>query len=260
MKFLGELSQWSEGFVVAPLRPTEVLMRVGWLVSSKNRAVVRGAGNGATRQDDALVRLIGEHPGFVAMKRKLPLIARHGAPVLLTGETGTGKELFARALHHLSARAHRPFLPLNCGAIPSELFESVVFGHQKGAFTGAWADQVGLVEEAEGGTLFLDEIESLNLSGQVKLLRFIEDHAFHSVGSAKLRRADVWIIAATNLDLKAQIQHRTFREDLFYRLAVMSLALLPLRCRREDIPLLADHFWSQYAGSDGQEGACRRKR
>jgi DNA-binding NtrC family response regulator len=140
------------------------------------------------------------------------------------------------------------------------LFESVVFGHQKGAFTGAWADQVGLVEEAEGGTLFLDEIESLNLSGQVKLLRFIEDHAFHSVGSAKLRRADVWIIAATNLDLKAQIQHRTFREDLFYRLAVMSLALLPLRCRREDIPLLADHFWSQYAGSDGQEGACRRKR
>ena len=177
-------------------------------------------------------------------------------PILLTGETGTGKELCARALHYLSARAGRPFLPVNCGAIPVELFESELFGHRKGAFTGASATQTGLIEEAEGGTLFLDEIDSLSLAAQVKLLRFIENHTYHALGSAKERHADVWIIAATNRELTEKIHQGSFREDLFYRLAVMNLSLPPLRDRRADIPLLVNHLWSRYA--EQREGEARR--
>lgn len=140
---------------------------------------------------NGLARLVGEDPVFVAVKNKLALVARQDAPVLLTGETGTGKELCAGALHYLSPRADKPFLPVNCGAIPLDLFESELFGHQKGAFTGAWAAQTGLIEEAQGGTLFLDEIESLNLAAQVKLLRFIEDHTYYTLGSSKAQQADV---------------------------------------------------------------------
>jgi DNA-binding NtrC family response regulator len=173
-------------------------------------------------------------------------VARHAAPVLLTGETGTGKELCAHAIHYLSPRAGKPFLPVNCGAIPVELFESEFFGHQRGAFTGASVAQPGLVKEAEGGTLFLDEIESLSLSAQVKLLRFIENHTYYSLGSAKPRPADVRIIAATNIELREKIRQGAFRDDLFYRLAVMNLHLPPLRQRRGDIPLLVSHFWSRY--------------
>jgi two-component system response regulator GlrR len=252
---LDELSQSTTDFLLTPLRPIEVLTRVGRLVSwtKKEKSSTPG---GRLVQTVELAQLIGEAPAFVAIKRKLPLVARHGAPVLLTGETGSGKELCARALHYLSPRAGKPFLPVNCGSIPAELFESELFGHQKGAFTGAWAAQTGLVEEAEGGTLFLDEIESLNLGAQVKLLRFIEDHSYHSLGSAKARQADVWIITATNVDLTGEIRQRTFREDLFYRLAVMNLNLPPLRQRRADIPLLVEHFWSRHA--EPQEERERR--
>ena len=199
------------------------------------------------RLSRGLAQLVGADPVFTALKQKLPLIARYGAPVILTGETGTGKELCARALHYLSARAARAFLPVNCGAIPFELFESELFGHQRGAFTGASATQTGLIEEAEGGTLFLDEIDSLSPAAQVKLLRFIENHTYHSLGSARERHADVWIIAATNRDLNEAIRVGSFREDLYYRLAVMNLSLPPLRDRRADVPLLVNHLWSRYA-------------
>lgn len=252
---LDELSQSTQDFLVTPLRPIEVFTRVERLVSwSKKEKWYKPRGRMA--QSVELARLIGDDPIFVALKRKLPLVARHGAPVLLTGETGTGKELCARALHYLSPRADKPFLPVNCGAIPSELFESELFGHQRGAFTGAWAAQTGLVEEAEGGTLFLDEIESLGLAAQVKLLRFMEELTYHSLGSPKARQADVWIITATNLDLKEKIRQGAFREDLFYRLAVMNLTLPPLRARRVDIPLLVSYFWSRYA--EPQAGRERR--
>jgi two-component system response regulator GlrR len=137
-----------------------------------------------------------------------------------------------------------------------ELFESELFGHQRGAFTGASATQTGLIEEAEGGTLFLDEIDSLSPAAQVKLLRFIENHTYHSLGSARERLADVWIIAATNHDLKEAIRHGTFREDLYYRLAVMNLSLPALRDRGADIPLLVNHLWSRYA--DQHESEARQ--
>lgn len=252
---LGELSRNTQDFLVTPLRPVEVLTRVGRLVSWSKEEKGRKSGR-RRAQPFELDRLIGEAPIFVALKRKLPLVARHGAPVLLTGETGTGKELCARALHYHSPRADKPFLPVNCGAIPSELFESELFGHQKGAFTGAWAPQTGLVEEAEGGTLFFDEIESLSLAAQVKLLRFIEELTYHVVGSPKARQADVWIIAATNLDLGEKVRQGAFRQDLFYRLAVMNLNLPPLRARREDIPLLVNYFWSRYADLQAGRERC----
>jgi DNA-binding NtrC family response regulator len=200
------------------------------------------------RESAALDPLIGEDPAFLSVKRKLPQLARQEVPVLLIGETGTGKELCARTLHYLSPRLDKPFLPVNCGAIPLELFESELFGHQRGAFTGAWATQHGLIQEAEGGTLFLDEIESLSLNAQVKLLRFLENETYHSLGSPKLRRADVRIVVASNQDLIQKIREARFRADLYYRLAVLSLSLPPLRHRRVDIPLLVAHFWAQYNG------------
>jgi len=249
---LDELALWTDDFLVTPLRPAEVLERVRRLLS-QSRQQKRHKPNKKAIDTLGLTQLIGKDPVFVALKQKLPLVARYGAPALLTGETGTGKELCARALHYLSARAGRPFLPVNCGAIPVELFESELFGHRRGAFTGASATQTGLIEEAEGGTLFLDEIDSLSPAAQVKLLRFIENHTYHSLGSARERLADVWIIAATNRDLKEAIRHGTFREDLYYRLAVMNLSLPALRDRRADVPLLVNHLWSRYADQHENE-------
>lgn len=188
-----------------------------------------------------LAHLVGESSAFVMLKRKLPLLAQCEAAVLLTGETGTGKGLCARALHYLSRRAGKPFLPVNCGAIPVELFERALFGHQKGAFTSAWAAQSGLIAEVEGGTLFLDEIATLSLSAQAKLLRFLEDQTYYVLGSPRPRQADVWIIAATNVELLRKVRDGTLREDFFYRLAVMTLTLPPLRERRADIPCLVAH-------------------
>jgi DNA-binding NtrC family response regulator len=175
-------------------------------------------------------------------------MARSNDPVLITGETGTGKELCARALHYLSRRAGKPFLPVNCGAIPVELFESELFGHVRGAFTGAWTAQRGFIAEVEGGTLFLDEVEALSLGCQVKLLRFLEDHTYHSLGSSRLRRADVAIVAATNVALPRMVREGMFRADLFYRLGVLTLDLPPLRERREDIPRLVAHLWARCSG------------
>jgi DNA-binding NtrC family response regulator len=207
----------------------------------------RGKVNESLAEPFVLAQLVGEDPAFMEVKRKIPLMARCEAPVLLSGETGTGKEVCARALHYASRRAGKPFLPVNCGAIPVELFESELFGHEKGAFTSAWTAQPGLIAEAEGGTLFLDEIETLSLGTQVKLLRFLQDQTYHTLGSPRPRQADVWILAATNAELTRKVRDGTFREDLFYRLAVMTLTLPPLRERRADIPLLAARFWARYA-------------
>jgi two-component system, NtrC family, response regulator GlrR len=194
-----------------------------------------------------LRQLIGESPTFLAEIRKIPTVARCDVSVLILGETGTGKEVCARAIHYLSPRAHAPFVPVNCGAIPTELVENELFGHERGAFTDASTSQCGLIHEAEGGTLFLDEVDSLPALAQVKLLRFLQEKEYRRLGSTKTYRADVRIIAATNSDLEEAIRTGKLRRDLYYRLNVLLLTLPPLRERREDIPLLARHFLARYA-------------
>ena len=176
---------------------------------------------------------------LLEMTRK---VAQTDASVLIQGESGVGKELIAQAIHLGSSRVNRPCIPVNAGAIPETLIESELFGHEKGAFTGAGAQKIGLVEMADNGTLFLDEIGEMPLSIQVKLLRFLESGEFRRVGDTRLRRVDVRIVAATNRDLQQEINHGRFREDLFYRLNGLILNVPPLRERREDILPLVKHF------------------
>jgi len=182
----------------------------------------------------------------------LERIAGGAAAVLVQGETGTGKDVVARALHAASPRAAGPFVAVDCGAIPEHLVESELFGHVRGAFTGAAADRVGVFEEADGGTLFLDEIGEMSIALQPKLLRAIESRAIRRVGSSVSRTVDVRIVAATNRALASSINQGTFREDLYYRLAVVELRLPALRARRDDIPALAAHFFRRFAGQDGE--------
>ena len=169
-------------------------------------------------------------------------VAPTNAPVLITGESGTGKELIAEAIHRQSKRANGPFVKVNLGGISSTLFESEMFGHKKGSFTDAKADRIGRFELAKGGTIFLDEIGELSLASQVKLLRVLQDQTYEVLGDSHTRRTDVRVVCATNADLQAMVKEHTFREDLFYRINLINLRLLPLRERREDIPLLVEHF------------------
>jgi DNA-binding NtrC family response regulator len=199
-----------------------------------------------------LQQLIGVSPAFQAVLAAIPVISQSDVGVQISGETGTGKELCARAIHYLGPRAHKPFLPVNCGAIPAELVENELFGHVRGAFTGASLSHGGLISEADGGTLFLDEIDCLPLPAQIKLLRFVQEKEFRQLGSSRLRRADVRIIAATNSNLEQAVQAGTFRQDLFYRLNIVHLSLPPLRERREDILLLARSFLAQSAADEGK--------
>jgi DNA-binding NtrC family response regulator len=186
--------------------------------------------------------IVGSSRAMEEVLRKIRLAAPTRMNVLITGESGTGKELVARAIHALSPRAGRPFLPLNCAAIPETLLESELFGHEKGAFTGATASRPGKLESAEGGTLFLDEVGDVPLAIQAKLLRAIEQKEVLRVGSSQVLKVDVRILAATNRDLKSLVEEKAFREDLFYRLNVFSILVPPLRERREDIPKLSEHF------------------
>lgn len=199
--------------------------------------------------------LIGNSPAFVRVMRKIPRLASSDATVLITGETGTGKELIAQAIHAASLRRLKPFIPVNCGSLPEDLVENELFGHARGAYTGAAANGKGLLAEAEGGTLLLDELNSLSLSAQSKLLRFLQNREYRQLGSTKLLRANVRILAATNVDLRRQVGLTLFRSDLFHRLHVLSIELPPLRERVEDIPELAQHFADRYAGQYGKRRA-----
>ena len=199
----------------------------------------------------SLENIIGKSAPIRAVFDLIQRVAPTQANILITGETGTGKEVFARAIHNLSDRASKAFIPINCSAIPAELLESELFGHTKGSFTGAHQDKKGLFEEAQGGTVFLDEIGDMKVSLQAKLLRVIQERKIKQVGGSKLIDIDIRIISATHKDLNAAIQEGLFREDLFYRLCVIPVELPALRQRKTDIPLLIGHFLKKYSATHG---------
>ncbi|MFO7817409.1 MAG: sigma-54 interaction domain-containing protein [Thermodesulfobacteriota bacterium] len=197
--------------------------------------------------------IIGQSPALLEVFQVLAKVAPTDSTVLVTGESGTGKELLVRALHKNSHRANNPFVPVNCGAIPKELLESELFGHEKGAFTHAIKSRAGRFELATGGTIFLDEIGELDLSLQVKILRVLQEREFERVGGSKTIKTDIRIVAATNRDLEDEVKKNNFREDLFYRLNVIPLDLPPLRERDEDILVLANYFLQKFCSEKNRE-------
>jgi len=197
--------------------------------------------------------IVGKHPRMRALLTFLPDVAESGSPVLIQGPTGTGKELVARAIHNLSPRSNGPFIAVNCAALPESLLESELFGHVKGAFTGAVRDKPGYFLEADQGTLFLDEIGAASFAFQSDLLRVLENHEFTPVGATRSVQSDFRVVAAANIPLKELVERGEFREDLFYRLNVVTLDLPPLKERREDIPLLADRFIAQLNLQQGRD-------
>jgi len=242
--FFRVLEMGASDFLLPPLRRSELLARLMRLsgVTRCSDALVQ-----KLKEDIGLKHIIGDSPAFLDKVWCVPRFARCDAPVLISGESGTGKELFARAIHYLSPRADRPFVPVNCGALPENLVESEIFGHKRGAFTGAASDQAGLICEAEGGTLFLDEIDTLTPPAQVKLLRFLQDGEYHPVGSQQILHANIRVVAAGNADFSLIVREGKFREDLFYRLNVLSLTLPALRERSSDILLLTQDFLEKQA-------------
>ena len=243
-EMLAWLKLGAADFLTLPLRAIDVLPRV-WRLMKHND--LENPVMGACGAKLGLNELVGESEKFLKEIEKIPMIAKCDASVLISGETGTGKELCARAIHYLSPRAGQPFIPVNCGAIPSDLVENELFGHESGAFTGAKTTRPGLTQEADGGTLFLDEIDCLPLLAQVKLLRFLQEKEFRSLGSTKISRANVRVIAATNADCEDAVKSGKLRRDLYYRLNVIPLALPSLRERGEDVLLLARHFLVKHA-------------
>ncbi len=216
-------------------RSTGVLVR-------ESEAVTTNPASPTADRPRSMRGVIGDASVLVDVYRVIDRIASTQCTVLVTGESGTGKELVARAVHDASGRASKPFVAVNCGAIPEALLESELFGHVRGAFTGAHATKPGRFALAQGGTLFLDEVGELPLALQVKLLRVLQAHEYSPVGDSRTYKADVRIVAATNVDLERAAAEGTFREDLLYRLNVMQLQVPPLRNRRTDLPALVDHF------------------
>ncbi|MDD4555673.1 MAG: sigma-54 dependent transcriptional regulator [Bacteroidales bacterium] len=196
--------------------------------------------------------MIGQSAAMNEIRAMISKVAPTDARVLITGENGTGKELVARHLHALSNRSNGPFIEVNCAAIPAELIESQLFGHEKGSFTSAVKQHRGDFEQASGGTLFLDEIGDMSLSAQSKVLRALQENKINRVGGEKEIAIDVRVIAATNKNIREEIQNRNFREDLYHRLSVIVIDVPPLRQRADDIPLLVDHFLTEYAGNMGR--------
>lgn len=243
-EMLAWLKLGAADFLTVPLRAIDVLPRVWRLLEQTDLEVPVQQSHIAKA---GVNELVGEDQMFLQEIKKIPSIAKCEASVLISGETGTGKELCARAIHYLSPRARQAFIPVNCGAIPVDLVENELFGHEPGAFTGAKTSRSGLIQEADGGTLFLDEIDCLPLLAQVKLLRFLQEKEFRSLGSTKICKANVRIIAATNADCEEALESGKLRRDLYYRLNVIPLALPSLRERGEDVLLLARHFLVKHA-------------
>jgi DNA-binding NtrC family response regulator len=235
-----------DDFLVCPYEENEFLLRIKRLLKSQRQTVSNSNDQNAENPRE-LDLLVGESETFLRALNKVALLAQSKAPIVISGETGSGKELFARAIHYQSARKARPFIPVNCGALPDDLFENELFGHMKGAYTNASSNEKGLIAEAEGGTLLLDEVDSLSPAGQIKLLRFLQRGEYRPLGSSRTAVADVRIIAATNTDLDHCVESKLFREDLHYRLNVLSLSIPPLRDRGSDVLELTSHFLSLFA-------------
>jgi DNA-binding NtrC family response regulator len=231
-----------DDFIVSPFRPGELQHRVTRLLGSEADESAKAAAQERLTRELALMGLVGKHPAFLRTINQIPVVAGSNSPVLITGETGTGKELCARVIHHVSARRHLPFIPVDCAAVPEPLFESEMFGHTRGSFTDAHRDQKGMVALAGDGTLFLDEIDSLSIAAQSKLLRLLQERTYRPVGSERFVQSGVKIVAACNQDLERLVEERKFRSDLFYRLNVFRLQLIPLRERRSDVAVLVRYF------------------
>jgi two-component system response regulator GlrR len=240
-----------DDFLFCPVGELELISRVRRLMRPADY-LSRSVLSREIKEKYHLESLVGESDGLMRSIRKVPNLARSDATVLILGETGTGKELFARAIHYLSSRQRKSFVPVNCGAIPDQLFENEFFGHMKGAFTDAFTSERGLLSEAEGGTLFLDEVDALSASAQVKLLRFLQNREYRVLGSPKSLLGDVRVIGATNADLRQRVAAKAFRHDLYQRLNILHLSLSPLRERLEDVPHLANHFLTIYSAKYGR--------
>jgi DNA-binding NtrC family response regulator len=243
----------ADDLVLFPIRPEELRQRIARVLprDHEDTAAVRNR----LSSEHSLSHLVGSDPAFVREVARIPVAARSDCEVLITGETGTGKELCARAIHHLSRRSQLPFICADCAALPDQLFENEMFGHERGAFTDAHRSQKGLVAVAAEGTLFLDEIDSLSLTAQAKLLRLLQDRTYRPLGSERFLHANVRILAATNKDLARLIDTGAFRRDLFFRINVLRINMIPLRERVDDVPALAVHFVDLCCG----ELRCSRK-
>jgi DNA-binding NtrC family response regulator len=241
------LKQGAFDYLTKPVKPDELANKIRQAVAQHAMAVEIASLHAQLNDRYGFERLIGKSPVMRTIFEKIHLVADAKSTVLIVGETGTGKELVARSLHHNSGRRNKPFIPVNVSAIPETLVESELFGHEKGAFTGASERRSGLFQAAHGGTLFIDEIGEMNLGVQSKLLRAIENRSVMPVGSAREIEVDVRLVAATNRTLADEVKKGTFREDLFYRLKVVEINMPPLRERMEDIPLLIRHFLDEIA-------------
>ena len=239
-------------YITKPINLKELSHRIEMALDNRALAAEIAELHIQLNEKHQLENMIGASPAMRALYEKIRLVANTRSTVLVTGESGTGKELVARSVHHLSKRTSESFIPVNCAAIPESLVESELFGHEKGAFTGATDRKLGFFEAAHNGTLFIDEIGELQLGLQAKLLRAIENRKILRVGSTQEQDVDIRLVAATNRDLASEVESGNFREDLFYRLKVVELKLPPLRERKEDIPLLVRHFIDEIATDTGR--------
>jgi len=240
-------------YVTKPFKLNELSLNIERALSYYRLKVQNQALSAEVRKTWGHQEIVGKSSAMQSIFDLIDRVSSATASVLITGESGTGKEVVARAIHNRSPRAQKPFIAINCTAIPENLLESELFGHAKGSFTGAITDKKGLFEEADGGTLFLDEIGDMDIALQAKLLRVLQDRLIKPVGSNQAKSIDVRVIAATHKDLKKSILNGQFREDLFYRFAVIPIVVPPLRHRPEDIPLLAHHFLRKYSATNGSK-------
>src|ERR1700681_614839 len=240
------LKRGANDYFSKPWDNEKLLIEIEHMISKRQLEQENTELKRALRQRYSFPNIVGKSDRMLKILDLVGQVAASRATILITGETGTGKELIANAIHAHSARADHPFVPVHSGSVPPDLLESALFGHVKGAFTGALAARKGYFEVADHGTIFFDEIGTISLETQTKLLRVIQEREFMPVGSAETVRVDVRIVAATNADLKKFVEEGKFREDLYYRLNVINLALPPLRDRKEDIPALVDHFFTKY--------------